>query len=155
MTGATQILVNAVIVSATRETAAGAAEHPGREVYRAGRQGAADARSRGRSDERAGGMERASAGKSQAGAGIKIGIIDSGIDQNHAGFQDPSLQPRRAFPKGDAAYTNSKVIVARSYVQKDLAPGYAYDPSIASWRPRRSRTTTRRATAWGTARPSR
>src|SRR5262249_19412174 len=55
-------------------------------------------------------------GASNAGAGIKIGIIDSGIDQNHPGFQDASLKPPAGFPKGDANYTNSKVIVARSYV---------------------------------------
>ena len=37
-------------------------------------------------------------GASNAGAGIKIGIIDSGIDQNHPGFQDPSLTPPAGFP---------------------------------------------------------
>ena len=36
-------------------------------------------------------------GASNAGAGIKIGIIDSGIDQNHPGFQDPSLTPPAGF----------------------------------------------------------
>ncbi len=30
-------------------------------------------------------------GASNAGTGIKIGIIDSGIDKNHPGFQDSSL----------------------------------------------------------------
>jgi uncharacterized protein (TIGR03437 family) len=55
-------------------------------------------------------------GASNAGAGIKIGIIDSGIDQNHAGFQDSSLKPPTGFPKGDSNYTNNKVIVAKSYV---------------------------------------
>ncbi len=55
-------------------------------------------------------------GASNAGAGIKIGIIDTGIDQNHPGFQDSSLKPPAGFPKGDANYTNNKVIVARSYV---------------------------------------
>jgi len=55
-------------------------------------------------------------GPDNAGAGIKIGIIDSGIDQTHPGFQDASLQVPAGFPKGDANYTNSKVIVARSYV---------------------------------------
>jgi uncharacterized protein (TIGR03437 family) len=55
-------------------------------------------------------------GVGNAGAGIKIGVIDSGIDQNHPGFQDSSVKPPAGFPKGDAGYTNSKVIVARSYV---------------------------------------
>src|ERR1035438_1427056 len=60
-------------------------------------------------------------GQSNAGAGIKIGILDTGIDQNHPAFQDSSLAYPPGFPKysgsADAAsYTNTKVIVARSYV---------------------------------------
>jgi uncharacterized protein (TIGR03437 family) len=58
----------------------------------------------------------AAGGVGNAGAGIKIGIIDSGIDQNHPGFQDSTLKLPAGFPVGDAGYTNSKVIVARSYV---------------------------------------
>lgn len=66
-------------------------------------------------------------GPANAGAGVKIGIIDTGIDQNHPGFQDSSLQPPSGFPKGDSAYTNSKVIVARSYVSllSDTDPAYS------------------------------
>jgi len=62
-------------------------------------------------------------GQSNAGAGIKIAIIDSGIDQNHPAFQDSSLSIPAGFPKctvghpEDCAYTNNKVIVARSYVR--------------------------------------
>jgi minor extracellular serine protease Vpr len=62
-------------------------------------------------------------GMSNAGAGIKIGILDSGIDQNHPAFQDNSLAIPAGFPKctnghpEDCAYTNHKVIVARSYVR--------------------------------------
>ena len=58
-------------------------------------------------------------GVSQAGAGIKIGIIDSGIDIEHPGMIDQSLVPPPGFPKGrpeDQVFTNNKVIVARSYV---------------------------------------
>ena len=58
-------------------------------------------------------------GIDNAGAGIKIGIIDTGIDSGHPGFQDPSLPIPDGFPKvnadSDMAYTNNKVIVARSY----------------------------------------
>ena len=66
-------------------------------------------------------------GIGRAGAGVKIGIIDSGIDQTHPGFQDPSLQPPGGFPKGDSSYTNNKVIVARSYVSRlsDTDPTYS------------------------------
>ncbi len=57
-------------------------------------------------------------GQSNAGAGIKIAIIDSGIDQTHPAMQDSSLQPPAGYPIGDPGYTNSKVIVARSYVSE-------------------------------------
>src|ERR1017187_9370031 len=62
-------------------------------------------------------------GQSKAGAGIKIGILDTGIDQNHPAFQDSSLAFPSGFPKcsgsADAcSYTNTKVIVARSYVSQ-------------------------------------
>ena len=66
-------------------------------------------------------------GAANAGAGVKIGIIDSGIDQNHPGFQDSSLRPPAGFPKGETAYTNSKVIVARSYI-REVAKGFSTDP---------------------------
>lgn len=62
----------------------------------------------------------ADAGYARAGAGVKIGIIDTGIDQTHPGFQDPLLTPPAGYPKcsgTDCAFTNSKVIVARSYVR--------------------------------------
>ena len=55
-------------------------------------------------------------GDQNAGKGVKIGILDTGIDQNHPAFQDSSLTLPKGFPKGDANYTNNKVIVARSYV---------------------------------------
>lgn len=58
-------------------------------------------------------------GEGNAGAGVKIGILDTGIDQNHPAFQDQSLSVPPGFPKGrpqDLAFTNNKVIVARSYV---------------------------------------
>src|SRR5688572_24112685 len=60
-------------------------------------------------------------GPSNAGKGLKIAILDSGIDQNHPAFQDNSLAVPAGFPKCNAVtdcpnFTNSKVIVARSYV---------------------------------------
>src|ERR1051326_7014286 len=60
-------------------------------------------------------------GQSNAGKGMKIAVIDSGIDQNHPAFQDSSLTVPAGFPKCNAVsdcqnFTNSKVIVARSYV---------------------------------------
>jgi subtilisin family serine protease len=85
-------------------------------------------------------------GTSNAGAGIRIGVIDTGIQATHPAFQDASLTPPAGFPicvvtfgdttstqpldctatdatKGfpictaaNCAFTNNKVIVARSYV---------------------------------------
>ena len=69
-------------------------------------------------------------GQSNAGAGIKIGILDTGIDAGSVhtspAFADSGFTAPSGFPKCNAAingtpsdcglYTNNKVIVARSYV---------------------------------------
>jgi uncharacterized protein (TIGR03437 family) len=79
-------------------------------------------------------------GPSNAGAGIKIGVIDSGIDQNHPGFQDSSLTPPAGFPKctagqpQDCSYTDNKVIVAKSYVS--ITANWYYSPDDLSPRDR-------------------
>ncbi len=58
-------------------------------------------------------------GLGNAGAGMKIAMIDTGIDVEHPGFQDPALSVPAGFPRvnadSDLAFTNNKVIVARSY----------------------------------------
>jgi uncharacterized protein (TIGR03437 family) len=60
-------------------------------------------------------------GVQNAGSGVKIAVLDTGIDNQHPAFQDSSLRPPDGFPKVDKpewreTYTNNKVIVARSYV---------------------------------------
>jgi uncharacterized protein (TIGR03437 family) len=125
VTGAGQILVNAVFVAATRETAAQLGNIPG-VAYVVPAPPLHMDLNRALDLQNVPAAWSAVGGASNAGAGIKIGIIDSGIDVNHAGFQDPSLTPPSGFPKGDANYTNSKVIVARSYVALDSA---GYDPA--------------------------
>lgn len=69
-------------------------------------------------------------GESNAGAGIKIAMLDTGIDINHPMLQDASLTPPAGFPLAtlasqcpaggipvnDKQFTNSKVIVAKNYV---------------------------------------
>ena len=70
-------------------------------------------------------------GQSKAGAGIKIGILDTGVDQNHPAFQDSTLTMPAGFPKCSGSpdacsYTNNKVIVARSYV-KSIVTGNEVD----------------------------
>jgi subtilisin family serine protease len=56
-----------------------------------------------------------------AGQGVKIGILDSGIDVTHPYFQAPNMTAPSGFPKwstnvaGNQALTSGKIIVARSY----------------------------------------
>src|SRR5215210_943682 len=50
-----------------------------------------------------------------AGQGIKIGIIDEGIDQTHPFFSPAGFTMPAGFPKGQTAYTSAKVIVARAF----------------------------------------
>jgi uncharacterized protein (TIGR03437 family) len=70
-------------------------------------------------------------GEANAGAGIKIAILDTGVDHTHPGLRDNSLPNLPGFPKGPAEYrsfTNQKVIVARSYVS-DLVFRIPGDPN--------------------------
>jgi len=57
-------------------------------------------------------------GENSAGAGIKIGMIDSGIDVNNPAFSD-ALPAVDGFPKvlaaADRQFTNAKIIVAKNY----------------------------------------
>jgi uncharacterized protein (TIGR03437 family) len=77
-------------------------------------------------------------GIQNAGKGIKIAILDSGIDQNHPAFQDSSLAVPAGFPICGGAtfncgdFTNNKVIVARSYVPLLAAGTNPADPSADS-----------------------
>ncbi|HEY2208656.1 MAG TPA: S8 family serine peptidase [Gaiellaceae bacterium] len=50
-----------------------------------------------------------------AGQGMKIGIIDDGVDQAHRYFNPSGYSYPAGFPKGNTAYTTPKVIVARAY----------------------------------------
>lgn len=75
-------------------------------------------------------------GLNNAGAGVKIGILDTGIDQTHPMLQDSSLAIPAGFPKCDtqsdcANFTNNKVIVARSYVSM-VGAGYGSNPAANS-----------------------
>ncbi len=73
-------------------------------------------------------------GIQNAGLGIKIAIIDSGIDQTHPAFQDDSLPAPPGGVKcsgSDCAFTNKKVIAARSFVAQ-LAAGSAPNPAADS-----------------------
>ena len=54
-------------------------------------------------------------GLDSAGQGVKIGIIDSGIDPSHPFFDPAGYSMPPGFPKGQAQFTTAKVIVARSF----------------------------------------
>jgi len=54
-------------------------------------------------------------GLSSAGDGIKIGIIDVGVDQTHHFFNPAGFVMPPGYPKGQTAYTTAKVIVARAF----------------------------------------
>ncbi|MGH2972242.1 MAG: S8 family serine peptidase [Gaiellaceae bacterium] len=63
-----------------------------------------------------------------AGQGIKIGIIDDGVDQQHPYFDPSGLSYPPGFPKGDTEYTTPKVIVARAFTPAGETWKYARRP---------------------------
>jgi subtilisin family serine protease len=63
-----------------------------------------------------------------AGQGIKIGIIDDGVDQRHPFFDPAGYAMPQGFPKGQTAYTTAKVIVARSFPPPGATWPYAAKP---------------------------
>ena len=74
-------------------------------------------------------------GLENAGQGMKIGIIDEGIDQTHPLFAPAGYTMPAGYPKGQPAYTTAKVIVARAFpparpVWKHA--GKPFDPEFSS-----------------------
>ena len=59
-------------------------------------------------------------GLDTAGQGVKIGIIDSGIDAGHPFFDPTGYAMPAGFPKGQERFTTAKVIVARVFAPKSL-----------------------------------
>jgi subtilisin family serine protease len=69
-----------------------------------------------------------------AGNGIKIGIIDDGIDQKHPFFHPSGYTMPPGFPKGNTSYTTAKVIVARTFSPPTNHWKYArlpFDPAFS------------------------
>ncbi|HEU0303848.1 MAG TPA: S8 family serine peptidase [Gaiellaceae bacterium] len=81
-------------------------------VHRGGRFGATLDRSPGviGADELWGGPTFSSAGQ-----GVKIGVIDDGVDQSHPFFNPAGYTYPAGFPKGQRAFTTPKVIAARAF----------------------------------------
>ncbi len=83
----------------------------------------------------AAGAWTAAGGRSNAGAGIKIGDIDTGIDENHPFFDPSGFTYPAGFPKCDAAdsathkanqnceHVSRKVIVAKVFYNKAAVSG--------------------------------
>jgi subtilisin family serine protease len=68
------------------------------------------------------------AGLATAGQGIKIGIIDDGVDQTHQFFSPADFTMPPGFPKGQRAFTTAKVIVARVFPPPGANWPYAHVP---------------------------
>jgi subtilisin family serine protease len=66
--------------------------------------------------------------RATAGQGIKIGIIDDGVDQAHPFFSPAGFTMPAGFPKGNRAYTTAKVIVARAFPPPGATWKYASRP---------------------------
>ena len=69
-----------------------------------------------------------------AGQGIKIALVDDGIDQAHPYFNPSGFSYPAGFPKGNTAYTTRKVIVARAFPSPSTHWKYAarpFDPKFS------------------------
>jgi minor extracellular serine protease Vpr len=73
------------------------------------------------------------ADRSTAGQGIKIGIIDDGIDQTAPFLRPAGLHAPPGFPRGQRRFTSGRVIVARSFAGADApaADHLAFDPDVS------------------------
>ena len=80
----------------------------------------------------AAGAWAAAGGRAVAGSGVKVGIIDSGVDYRHPFFDPAGFSYPAGFPKCDAADTaggacknvSPKVIVAKVFYNKNHQTGY-------------------------------
>ncbi len=63
-----------------------------------------------------------SGGPASAGAGVKVAIVDTGIDVTHPCFSDAGYP--KADQLGDTRFTNNKVIVAKVFNNKTPSRGY-------------------------------
>ena len=64
----------------------------------------------------------------KAGQGVKIGVIDDGVDRVHPYFNPRGYKLPRGFPKGNKRFTDAKVIVARAFAPRSPKWKYAARP---------------------------
>lgn len=78
-------------------------------------------------------------GQTNAGEGMRIAIIDSGVyvtrnpDGSYAGnpcFDDTGYTAPPGYPRGETQFTNDKVIVARSYFRPDDPPAPGNETAV-------------------------
>ncbi len=134
VTGSASTLLNAIFVAAPQERASELGSLPGVKAV-------VPVRRRSLSLNRAASLVNASAawsllgGQAASGAGIKIAVLDTGIDQTNPAFQDNSLPMPPGYPicsGDDCAFTSNKVIVARSYVRQLAAGSSLLNPAADS-----------------------
>ena len=61
-------------------------------------------------------------GAANAGAGVKVAVVDTGIDQTHPCFSDAGYPAQTQL--GDKRFTNNKVIAAKVFNNKAVSRGY-------------------------------
>jgi len=65
-------------------------------------------------------------GSAHAGEGVKVAVVDSGIDLKHPCFSDAGYPAQTQL--GDKQYTNNKVIVAKVFANKAAVNGFTAYP---------------------------
>jgi len=71
---------------------------------------------------------------STAGQGMKIGVIDEGVDQTHPFFDPTGFTMPAGYPKGNTSFTTAKVIAARAFAPPGATWRYAslpFDPQFS------------------------
>jgi subtilisin family serine protease len=63
-----------------------------------------------------------------SGNGLKVGIIDDGVDQTHSYFDPTGFGYPAGFPRGNTAFTTPKVIVAKAFAPATTRWKYATTP---------------------------
>ncbi len=137
VTGDADVVLNAVFVIATPDRVAELQQIPGVLAVRPMR-AVRPAMNRATTLQNAPAAWAALGGQGNAGAGMKVGVIDYGIDQTHPALQDSALSMPAGFPKctdghpEDCSYTTNKVIVARSYTRLVAAGSNPSNPAADS-----------------------
>jgi subtilisin family serine protease len=65
------------------------------------------------------------AGLESSGQGVKIGIIDSGIDPGHPFFSPAGYTMPAGFPRGQQRFTTAKIVVARVFAPRSATAASA------------------------------